>query len=152
MATIARALTVLNPWATPLMTRLKPFEFRRWALPERLIGEPIVLHAGLARPADDLINRLLMELREGFTLTFGGADQKSAIAYLEGTRHADWVSGAAIGVVTFDHPVPAREVLDRADLDPDLLAWPVRSSQPFTAPIKVRGQQGLWSWKGEVVW
>ena len=141
-----KTLTVLNPWAVPLITGIKPFEFRRWRLPDRLIGVPIVLHAGTAAPSARLVTNLLTELRAGHTLTFGGADADAAIRYLEAGK---WPSGAGLGLITFAEPRSAREAVDRDDVDPALFAWPVLERRPFRAPVAVRGQQGLWNWPAD---
>lgn len=141
-----KTLTVLNPWAAPLMSGIKPFEFRRWRLPDRLIGVPLVLHAGTAAPSARLVTNLLKELRSGYTLTFGGADVDAAICYLEAGK---WPSGVGLGLVTFAEPRSARETLDRDDIDPTLMAWPVLERRPFTVPVAAKGQQGLWNWPAD---
>jgi hypothetical protein len=43
------AITIWQPWATLIAIGAKPFEFRSWPVPARLIGQRIAVHAG-ARP------------------------------------------------------------------------------------------------------
>jgi hypothetical protein len=37
-----KALTIWQPWASLIMAGCKPYEFRRWAAPQRLVGQRLV--------------------------------------------------------------------------------------------------------------
>lgn len=57
-----KALTIWQPWASLIMAGAKPFEFRGYRAPRFVIGERIVVHAGV-RPCKreevtDLLERL----------------------------------------------------------------------------------------------
>lgn len=146
-----RALTVLNPWAAAIASRIKPYEFRVWQLPKRFVGVPVVLHAAAAVVEDVRVSVMVDELKTGFTLTFGGAERAAAIEILEVFRaNPDHIiNGAGLEVVRFGESISARSLFPgRQEIDERMWAWPVEDFKPFDAPIPAKGQQRLWRWNG----
>ena len=60
-----KVLTVWQPWATLIAEGAKPYEFRGWKPPAKLIGQRIAIHAGARKVRDREILDLLLKLETG---------------------------------------------------------------------------------------
>lgn len=152
-----KALTIYQPWASLIMCRAKPHEFRGWDYSKRfpsMVGERIVIHASV-RPIRlveilDLRNRL----RDGTT----GLIPDLALPLLERILDAPkgrgvLELGAGLGTAILGKPVSVTEmakgtVLQDSDrIDHSLFGWPMMDVQPFPEPVIVNGAQGFWNWR-----
>ena len=55
------ALTIWQPWASLIAAGAKPYEWRGWPAPRRLIGQRIAVHAGARKVVVGEISETLKE-------------------------------------------------------------------------------------------
>ncbi len=133
-----KCLTVMQPWATLLVTGAKRFETRSWRTAYR--GR-VAIHAGRMFPEEA---RALCR-QEPF---------RSALL-LAGYRHpADLPVRAVLGTVELTDCLPAAEVghllpsgcaeLRFGDFRPGRWVWRVRAPQPLARPLPLIGRLGLY--------
>lgn len=154
-----RVITLWQPWATLVHIGAKPFEFRSWRPPERLVGTRIVNHAA-ARPLNmndvtRLIRHLESDHRDIVTATC--LHPEIALPYLRSLRDGTGAAPLGVGLGSFELGEP-RNGVDIArdfgltkvnDSERDFHAnwgWPVLDYEAFDEPIEARGRQGLWTW------
>jgi hypothetical protein len=121
------AIALWQPWASLIFSGIKRHETRSFALPDRLIGEVVAIHA-----AKRHVRRIEPEL-----LLQAGPDLPR---------------GAILGVVRFGTPVRTEDakpadVLDllAGDWTAGRWAWPVVLAQRLDEPVPAVGRQGWWS-------
>ena len=152
-----KALTIWQPWASLVIIGAKPDEFRRWKFTDkphlaRLVGQRIVIHAGVRPPrlseVDDIIERI----------DAGESDLKADIARdflvqlharLALKDKAAVPLGAALGTVILGEPKSVVELFAHMDsdrFDHHMYGWPMIEPQPFASPIPSMGAQGFWNW------
>lgn len=161
-----KALTIYQPWASLVMARAKPFEFRGWNPRRRggayaaLIGQRIVIHASSRRIDRGNVGDLIAALRsggEGAAETCLHADLALPIlAEAEKqTFNCSLPFGAGLGTAVLGEPRNgvdiAREFGVRSvnDSDRDEHAnwgWPMLDVEVWPEPIAMRGLQGFWDW------
>jgi hypothetical protein len=114
------ALTIRQPYATAYVRRVKPLENRTWALPSRLIGQWLAVHAAAADPVlyDD-------------------------VAELWPDCPDEYDCGAVIGAVRIARCLPWTEDLGPWATGP--WCWVADAAVELAAPIEARGQQRLWA-------
>lgn len=157
-----RALTIFQPWATLVMMKAKPHEFRKWDFTdkpafERLVGQRIVVHAS-ARPmklaeVNDIINRIDAEETD-----LNGEIARPYLYRLwEMLRAKDTTidalapRAAALGTVILGRPKNVvelfRETMPDSDrLDHHMYGWPMIDPVALARPIPTPGSQGFWKW------
>lgn len=151
-----KALTIWQPWATLIAEGVKPYEFRSWRPPARLIGQRIAIHAG-ARPVrlkelDELIAR--MEGGERWAVALA----PEALPILKAARERPvrlWRS-AILATAILGEPIRGDEAAARIggpaanDGDRDghfNWGWPLTKIHRAEPPIAdVAGAQGFWDW------
>lgn len=153
-----KALTIQGPWVHMIAYGAKPYEFRKWR-PDSHVGEKLVVHASVKKIDDDLLWQMAQRLREG--KEGYGFKRLAALnffdmlcARLVARLPLGLPLGAGLGTARLGVP---RRVKDLYDPDCDftgvsdyLYAWPLEEFEPFAAPVKCMGAQGLWNWPGEV--
>jgi len=144
-----KMLTVLQPWASAIMSGNKRIENRMWkpdspmlATAKKLVGQRIGIHAG-ARWYEGM-----RPLHSGF--------MKTRICGFE----YDWELpfGAILGTVRLDAVIDKNQESSLISRD---LAWTLyhpfsmdnakvwlvlSDPQPFAKPIPAKGMQGFWNW------
>lgn len=159
-----KALTIWQPWASLIMARAKPYEFRGWRAPRSIVGQRIVIHAA-ARRIDrsevlDLSNLLLAaQLGGGHVAEQAAAEtcliREPASAVLSEALAFDLPMSAGLGTAILGEPRNGWEIaaefgVARAnDSDRDEHAnwgWPLTSIEVWPEPIPMRGAQGFWNW------
>lgn len=164
-----KALTIWQPWASLILVGAKPYEFRSWPAPKRIVGRRIAIHAG-ARPVRkgeviDLIGRLEHADPRDTPCLHPEPALKLLKRVLAGLSNADTplfqeaepfrlplsciVCTAAVG-----SPKPGNECaveFGRAANDSDReetfnWGWPLLHVQPVMPHIEARGAQGFWDW------
>lgn len=148
-----KALTVWQPWASLIALGHKPYEFRGWPAPARLVGQRIAIHAG-ARPVKraevvDLILRL--NGQEAWTTGL----RPSALDWLDRTPHAAMWCSAVVATVTLGKPVRANRISaelggpvnDSTRYEHANWAWPMLEVEAMQPPIEATGAQGFWEWQ-----
>lgn len=145
-----KAITVLQPWATLLVTGKKHIETRSWKTNYR--GE-ILIHTGKKDPlfgfcmmTDNTKKRVLRVL--GLPEIFN--------------RFQKFPTGEILGkailadCVLIDKEIAALIKEQRpdeyafGDFTPGRYAWVMENPVAFDKPIPARGKQGLWNWEGDV--
>lgn len=158
-----KALTIWQPWATLIMVGAKPYEFRNHKPPAALVGQRIVIHAGIqkVRPA------AIAELHK--RLVLGGHNTGLVVEHAckvtqplsqrmarDGTLDLEALDrvlprSAALGTAVLGEPVPTLTVfpfginLDGTGVTP-AWAWPLTEIKRFRPARPARGAQGFWTW------
>lgn len=144
-----RAFTVYQPYAYAIVAGLKGYETR----PRRTnIRGRVAVHAGKKRLNVDGLFKLLN--RE---INYGKAIRKKFDKEIETlNRVIGLVYGAVIGTVEIVDCIPVEDVVDSltereralGDYSPGRWAWVLKNPVMFDTPIRARGKQGWWDWKG----
>lgn len=114
-------LTVQQPYASMLVSDAKRHEFRCWKLPEKYIGEWILIHSGK--------NVLKAKVK---------VSDSCYKFFLDYARN-EQLFGCIVGAVRFG----ASELSDTPIFTG--YRWPVQECVRLNAPIRdIRGKQGLW--------
>lgn len=128
-----KALTLHQPWAWAICYAGKDVENRTWRPPRWSIGRRIAIHAGLTWDAGAHI-----ALQRMLGLDAGPPGRSSLpLGAVVGTAIvAGWFdsSGDAYGV----------QPQYRSPWYQGAVGWVLRDARPTTAPIPIRGHQGLW--------
>lgn len=169
-----KALTIWQPWASLIMAGAKPFEFRGWAAPRRIIGQRIVIHAGSRSIRRAEVEDLQQRLANPDTAWTTGlhpeqAEQILRWSWLQSGSKAKQLeffdgTGAAfqplplssgIGTVIVGAPVDGWTACESAfnhkvnDSDRDghaNFAWPMQEIEPWDEAVPCKGAQGFWNW------
>jgi hypothetical protein len=172
-----KALTIWQPWASLIAAGAKPYEFRAWRFPSRMIGERVVNHAG-SRPMRESEILDLIERLNGPDAWSTALHRDAAMPVLElaladvrrpKPKKADLFGpgdaidppnlpiGAGIGSFVLGTPrdgdVIAREfgmpAVNDSDRDQEAnWGWPVEQVQTWREPVPSKGAQGFWHWQG----
>lgn len=150
------ALTVWQPWASLIAYGCKPFEFRGWRAPDRLIGQRLSIHAGARPVCKDEVRGLLARLYSpGWRET--GLRREESIALLDpvltspaslplssvlctarvGTPLRNKDLGAAMGLALAN---------DSERNEHSNWGWPLDEIELLKPLVPARGGQGLWRW------
>jgi hypothetical protein len=153
-----KAITLWQPWASLIMIGAKPYEFRRWNYADkpalaRLVGQRIVIHAGVRRPGYSELADIEVRIREGESALIGDVATPFITKLMRAFPETDELAprGVALGTCVIGNPQKSAElfahiVADSDRLDHQMWAWPVSDVQPFAAPIPSAGAQGFWNW------
>lgn len=154
-----KAFTIWQPWASLVMLRAKPLEFRRWNFADKphlakLIGHRIVVHAG-ARPVriselEDLLGRI----DEGESALDAAIARPFITELLQARRRKEVGAAplaAALGSAVLGEPrnvvdIFRDQIADSDRLDEHMYGWPLADAEPFAAPVPAAGAQGFWNW------
>lgn len=150
MADSIPALTVWAPWSSLIVAGWKPYEFRRWPAPKRLIGQRIAIHSGARPPKRQEIADLLNRMQRRMSKV-----DEAALPFLE---HAHLTPGilplsSVLGTAVLGEPKQAAKLFageadpnDSDRIDHAVWAWPMLEIVRFDVPIPARGAQGFWYW------
>lgn len=145
-----KALTIWQPWASLIIAGAKPWEWRGWAPPPRLVGQRLAIHAG-ARPVKlQEIAALVVDIRQGESSLI----ENAAIELLDRIHHSQWPRSSILGTALLGEPITAqtwatehlKPGYDSSRIDFHKFAWPLSDIERFEPPIPARGAQGLWEW------
>lgn len=135
-----KALTVLQPWATPIALGIKQVENRGWAPPPKLIGQWFAIHAGknAIDPYDDVES-----LRHCIRQMETPSARFPPLTLRKIQEHAGHVLAVArvLRVETDPEKLTADQ---RAWFVPGSKAWVLSDLKMLGTPVAIRGQQGLW--------
>lgn len=114
-------LTVMQPYASMLVSDAKRYEFRGWKLPEKYIGKWVMIHAG----------KKVLKTK----VKVSDSCYKFFLDYARNEQ----LFGCIVGAVRFG----ASELSDTPIFTG--YRWPVQECFRLNAPIRnIRGKQGLW--------
>jgi hypothetical protein len=146
------AITIWQPWASMIMAGFKPYEFRGWPLPKRLIGQRVVIHAGSRPVRGAECHRLYAEICAGEQISLTGAEALLEFVDRASIRPHRLPVAAGLGTALLGAPKLASEIWPEAfKSDSDRLehsnwAWPLSEIQHFTPIVPTPGRQGFWKW------
>jgi len=134
------ALTLWQPWASLLVTRVKVHETRSWPAPRRLVGGRIAIHAAASHPARRHVGPKL----DAICRTTFGDDWRAVLPL-----------GAVLATAILEGSVPTdalRSTTSASDLacgiwDDGRWAWTLSSIQVLVEPSPAKGGQGIWTWR-----
>lgn len=135
------ALTLWEPWATLIMLRVKHFETRPWALPARLEGKRLAIHAAKRTPPHEYEQAM--------------KNQHICEALWADIHQIGMRPGCILGTVTIGkcfHTEDIRTKLSEAELafgdySDGRYAFEVYDVMRFTDPTPARGYQKFWNWE-----
>jgi len=163
-----KALTIWQPWASLLACGAKQYETRSWAISYR---GPIAIHAAKKNVFDALalipvpvaleMKRLIgaewNDLPTGAVIATGELVNVWHIVHHPGldVDTAKFINIGAESMTedkhdpTFgDYFVPSKQEFVLGDWTPGRYAWEIANVK-MTAPVPIKGRQGLWNWEGE---
>lgn len=155
---ILKALTIWQPWASLIMAGFKPYEFRRWPAPRYVVGQRILIHAGVRTIKKIEIRDLIATLSSG---EFCGGMTADAIDFLGDVlmdrRKLPLAAGLGtvlLGDARQSYELWPEQFAGYSDSDRAAVsnwAWPVSEIEHFEPIVPVRGHQGFWNWPYPVV-
>jgi hypothetical protein len=149
------AITVWQPWASLIAAGAKPFEWRRWPAPRRLIGTRIAIHAGARKVVKREIDDLLVDL------TFGNEALTSLDVAVARPLLEQWYAApgslprsSVLCLATLGKPITAAqyaqqkgiEARDSDRVDHQLWGWPLSDIEALEPYAPATGAQGFWNW------
>lgn len=147
-----KALTIWQPWASLIMVKAKPIEFRRWDYRDRqpsLEGQRIVIHAGARpiRPAE--IADLIARCKENDTSLIPDLALPLLGKVMDAHKCRGVLElGAALGTATLLKPRRVDALFQTPDsnrVDHHMFAWPLADVRRFDHPIPMNGAQGFFN-------
>jgi hypothetical protein len=149
------ALTVWQPWASLIAAGAKPYEWRGWAAPRRVVGQRIAIHAGVRAPLKREIGALCYDLdTHGAALT--SLNVAIALPLLERWLAAPGMLplSSVLCTAIMGEPITAaayaREhgvrAADSDRIDHTKWGWPLTDIEVLEPFIPAKGAQGFWNW------
>lgn len=146
------AITIWQPWASLIVAGAKPFEFRKWAAPARLVGKRVAIHAGARKVKKEEVKELLFALEHnGGKGT--GLRVKPAMELLDRALTSPGalplssvLCTAILGEPRKASSIFAGDVADSDRIDQHVWAWPLTDIQPLEPFLPATGAQGWWTW------
>jgi hypothetical protein len=148
-----KAITIWQPWASLILARAKPYEFRGWPAPRALVGQRIAIHAGARKVRVDEIRYLLSRLL---------GDEQWTVALKPDIARPlleKWLTApqmlplsSVLCTAILGAPVRASKITaefggNDSDRDEHCnFAWPLSSLEPIHPFAPARGMQGFWDW------
>lgn len=142
-----KAISLWQPWASALFTRLKLDETRSWILPAWAVGVPVAIQAAKKFTFNE---RSAFEIR-----VIPGSPEHTAFQTIGINTPDDLPLGCIVGEVIFAPAwmIGARSVQDRTyaqrewgDYSAGRFAWPVMAATWFKEPVPCVGRQGFFNW------
>lgn len=154
MAESLPALTIWQPWASLIAAGAKPYEWRGWPAPARLIGRRIAIHAGARKVRRDEIYELLtgLEFNEGDTSLIVGRALPLLQHWLDAPGSLPLSSVLCTAIL--GHPIPAAQYAaqhgytpaDSDRIDHTKWGWPLTDIEVLEPFVPAKGMQGIWTW------
>jgi hypothetical protein len=132
-------LTLWQPWASLIFSRVKLHETRSWPIPDRLYGRRIAIHASASLPPQRSFTRAI----DALCAEIYGDDWRR-------TLPKGVVLGTCVlsGHVHTNDPKLETTASDRTsgDWSDGRWAWRLEDVTPLPVPIPAKGAQGIWNW------
>lgn len=123
-----QAVTVWQPWSWAILEAGKPAENRSWALPQRLWGKWVGLHAGVGGGGRQLADES-QDIRDVFKIKVP----------------PDLPRRVLVGLVKFSRGYPLEQLpRPRTEWDCGPWCWEVADRLAFSSTISISGAQGFW--------
>lgn len=148
-----KALTLWQPWASLVAHGAKPYEFRGWRVPRRIVGLRIAIHAGARRIRRVEVEDLIADLQPSVFDERVCLHPEKAMEVLNRWHdlpHSCIVCTAVIGEAVTG--LAAARAMGATLNDSDRgqhfnWGWPLTDIEPVPN-IPARGHQGFWDWEG----
>lgn len=146
-----KALTIWQPWASLIICGAKPWEWRKHKAPRSVVGQEIVIHAGLRRVVMSEIEDLIYDLEHDDRFQTGLVADL-ALELLRPVLAGKIIlpTGAGLGTARLGAPRHAVDIFpgrgDSDRIEHQKWGWPLSEIQPFIVPIPLQGAQGFWTW------
>ena len=155
MAETYPTLTIWQPWASLIAAGAKPYEWRGWEAPRRLIGKRIAIHAGARKVQKGEIADLCCGLE-----TYGGAltslNVQIALPLLERWLVAPGMLplSSVLCTAILGKPITAAAYAeahgirpaDSDRVDHTKWGWPLTDIEVLEPFVPAKGMQGIWTW------
>lgn len=157
MAETYPAITIWQPWASLIAAGAKPFEFRSWPAPRRLVGRRVAIHAGARPVRRDEIAALVLRLERWETDT--GLIRDAALPLLQRALAAprSLPLSSVLCLATLGAPIRDADLAERLGIpwpanDSDReehsnWGWPLTDIEVLRPYLPARGAQGWWTWE-----
>jgi hypothetical protein len=144
------ALTLYQPWASLIAAGAKPYEWRGWPAPQRMIGRRIAIHAGARKVRRDDIADIIDDLIEGST----SLNVEISIPLL-----AQWFlspeilpRSSVLCTAVLGEPIRASDYAQAHGTDSDRVdhtkwGWPLTAIEVLEPFVPAKGMQGFWTWR-----
>lgn len=154
-----KALTIWQPWASLIAHGAKPFEFRGWRAPRRIVGQRIAIHAGARKPTKDDLAYLFYHMglandpeRHAKAAKIG-LHRDKARPIVDMARKRRLPFSCIVCTAVLGEPIGGNEAVESigATLNDSNRAgtfnwaWPLTDIEPVPN-IPARGAQGFWDW------
>ena len=147
------AITIWQPWASLIQAAAKPYEWRGWAAPKRLVGRRIAIHAGARKVVVQEIQELI------YLLDRHGEAGTSLIPEVAKPLLERWSSApgmlplsSVLCTAVLGEPIPAtlyaagKNVADSDRIDHTKWGWPLTEIETLEPFQPAKGMQGIWNW------
>jgi hypothetical protein len=149
------AITLWQPWASLIAAGAKPYEWRGWPAPARMVGRRIAIHAGARAVRRNELAELLLDLKSA------GEARTSLIVAIARPLLERWhtspgmlplssvVCTAVLGKPITAATYAAEHGMSPADsdrIDHTKWGWPLTEIEPLEPFVPARGAQGFWWW------
>lgn len=142
---VTRALSMIQPWGTAILTLGKDVENRNWPPPSAMIGKRIALHAGQKVDKADAWG--LMGELAGLDLSKVPKSALIGTVQIVGFVRPDLTGESMVS----SYPL-CMEALQSKWRSPDAKCmWTVREPRVFETPIPCKGALGLWRIPAELL-
>lgn len=149
------AITIWQPWASLIAAGAKPYEWRGWPAPERMIGRRIAIHAGARKVRRDEITALLMDIeREGEAGTSLIIDRARQLLEAWHTAPGMLPLSSVVCTAVLGTPITAADyalacgvvAADSDRIDHTKWGWPLSAIEVLEPFLPATGAQGFWWW------
>jgi hypothetical protein len=149
------ALTVYQPWASLIAAGAKPYEWRGWAAPARMVGRRIAIHAGARAVRRNEIAELLLDLEsEGEAFTSLIVDGALPLLQQWHTSPGMLPLSSVLCTAIIGKPITAAAYAaehgmapaDSDRIDHTKWGWPLTEIEVLEPFVPARGAQGFWWW------
>lgn len=151
------AFTLWQPWASLVVNKWKPFEFRSWRPPHKFVGLRMAIHAGVRIPPVHEIAALI-RLLESSDWKMTGVSRDALPALHEWAAEPRLLPlGFVLGSAVLGAPIRNRQLADAMGVDvvndSDRVqhtnwGWPMLNVERLDEPVQARGRQGFWTFTG----
>jgi hypothetical protein len=149
------AITLWQPWASLIAGGAKPYEFRSWPAPQRLVGRRVAVHAGVRRMPICEVRELRCRCERGDRST--GLRNELALQMLDlMMQEPECVPyGSVLCLATLGRPIRDADLAAKLGLpsvnDSDRdehsnWGWPLTDIEILRPFVPARGAQGWWRW------
>jgi hypothetical protein len=148
-----QAITIWQPWASLIAANAKPYEWRGWPAPARMIGRRIAIHAGARKVRRDELADLLLDIEHE-----GDAGTSLIVAKARPLLEAWHTSpgmlplSSVLCTAVLGVPITAAQYARAFKGDSDRInhmmwGWPLTEIEVLEPFVPAKGMQGFWTWR-----